>query len=106
MNVLKRLKKLFVFTPRADVESWIYVQCDRCGEIIAARINLRNDLSIVYEEEGGEDHYICRKVLIGSGLCFQQIEIELTYNSNRTLVEKSIKGGKFLSEEDTNKQRT
>jgi hypothetical protein len=67
------------------------VRCDRCGEIIEGRVNLNNDLSL--DDEGG---YHVRKVLMGSNLCFQQIEVELKFDASRQLLEKQINGGKFV----------
>jgi hypothetical protein len=80
----------------------IEVKCDRCGEIVRTRINLYNDLSLVYaDEEGasGQAGYICNKSLMGSGQCFQRIQVELRFNENRKLVEKQIQGGRFLEEQ-------
>lgn len=69
------------------------VRCDRCGETLEGRVNLSNDLSM--DDEGG---YHARKVLMGSGLCFQQIEVELKFDASRRLLEKQINGGKFVDE--------
>ena len=69
------------------------VCCDRCGETIEGRINLSNDLSM--DDEGG---YRVRKVLMGSNLCFQQIEVELKFDAERQLQEKQVNGGKFVDE--------
>jgi hypothetical protein len=87
------LKKLFgggVPSVGSDVYTFT-VRCDRCGEIIEGRVNLANELSM--DDEGG---YLIRKVLIGSGRCFQQIEVTLRYNATRQLQEKEISGGKFV----------
>jgi hypothetical protein len=67
------------------------VRCGRCGETIEGRVNLNNDLSL--DDEGG---YRVRKVLMGSGRCFQQIEVTLHYDSARQLQDKEIIGGKFV----------
>ena len=69
------------------------VRCERCGETIEGRINLSNDLSL--DDEGG---YRVRKVLMGSNLCFQQIEVELKFDAARNLQEKQVNGGKFVDE--------
>jgi len=66
------------------------VTCDRCGETIAGKVNLNNDLSL--SDEGG---YHVRKVLMGSGHCFQQIEVEFRFSSGKELTDQQIKGGKF-----------
>jgi hypothetical protein len=74
----------------------IRVQCNRCGEILTARVNIGNDLSVEYDGSGNPQSYTCRKVLQGNGRCFQSIEVLLTFNARRTLQDKEIHGGKFL----------
>ena len=69
------------------------IKCNRCGEIIAGRVDLDNDLSLMDEGEG----YIVRKGLIGGNRCFQQIEVELNFDSSRQLREKNISGGEFVN---------
>ena len=69
----------------------IYVICDRCGETIEGRINLKNDLSL--DDVGG---YRVRKVLMGSSRCFQQVEVVLKFDPSRRLLEKLVSGGKFV----------
>ena len=67
------------------------VQCDRCGEIVEGKINMSNDLSMA---DGGG--YRVRKVLMGSGRCFQQVEVTLKFDGSRKLQDKHISGGKFV----------
>ena len=88
------LKNLFGGTP-AKPEKHYYtfnVKCKRCGEIIEGRVDLDNDLSLNDEGNG----YIVRKGLIGGNRCFQQIEVELNFDSSRQLMEKTITGGTFV----------
>jgi hypothetical protein len=86
------LKKLFGGDASSSSEFYTFnVRCDRCGETIEGRVNLANDLSM--NDESG---YLVRKVLMGSGRCFQQIEVTLHYDSARQLQEKEISGGKFI----------
>jgi hypothetical protein len=89
------LKKLFPTSsgPASNVYSFA-VKCDRCGEVIEGRVNLNNDLSVEYE--GSNSVYFVRKVLMGNGLCFQQIEVELKFNTPRKLLEKHATGGQFV----------
>ncbi len=89
-------KKLFPGAP-AQPSSRFYafaVQCSRCGENIEGHINLNNDLSAEYE--GDRLLYHVRKVLMGSGLCFQQIEVELSFDASRHITDRRITGGHFL----------
>jgi hypothetical protein len=90
MGFLKNL-----FSP-AKPENRYYtfnVKCRRCGELIEGRLDLNNDLSLNDEGNG----YLVRKTLIGSNRCFQQIHVELNFNSSRQITEKTITGGEFVS---------
>jgi len=71
------------------------VKCNRCGEIIEGRVDLDNDLSLEYE--GDQAIYFVRKGLIGNNRCFQQIEVELKFNSSRQLLEQQVAGGQFVN---------
>ena len=90
------LRKLFSGTPaKPDKNYYIFhVKCNRCGEIIEGRIDLDNDLSVEYEED--QEVFHVRKGLIGTNRCFQQIEVELKFNSSRELMEKDAQGGTFV----------
>ena len=77
---------------------WVYVQCNRCNEKLRTHVNLNNDLSIRYGESDSDDTYFTRKTIIGRNLCFQAIEVELTFDRNRNLIDKQIQGGRFISE--------
>ena len=74
------------------------VQCSRCGEILTARVNMANDLSVEYSPSGAPQFYSCRKVLMGTGRCFQSVEVLLKFDSRRNLQEKEIHGGKFVED--------
>jgi len=88
------LKNLFGGTPAKPEKHYhtFNVKCKRCGEIIEGRVDLDNDLSLNDEGNG----YIVRKGLIGGNRCFQQIEVELNFDSSRQLTEKTITGGTFV----------
>ena len=88
------LKKLFnPELPKPEKHYYTFqVKCRRCGEVIDGRIDLDNDLSLNDEGNG----YIVRKGLMGGNRCFQQIEVELNFNSSRQLQEKTITGGTFV----------
>ena len=88
------LKNLFGGSPgKPEKKYYVFqVKCKRCGEIIEGRVDLDNDLSL--NDEG--DGYIVRKGLMGANRCFQQIEVELKFDSSRQLQEKTITGGTFV----------
>ena len=68
------------------------IKCNRCGEIIAGRVDLDNDLSL--SDEGNS--YIVRKGLIGNNRCFQRIEVEIQFTSDHKLIEQQAQGGTFV----------
>lgn len=74
------------------------VKCGRCGEILTARVNLANDLSVEYGPSGAPQSYSCRKVLQGGGRCFQQVEVVLMFDSQRVVQDREIHGGAFVEE--------
>jgi len=89
------LKKLFGgFESKPEKRYYTFsVKCNRCGEVIEGRVDLDNDLSLDYEDGGTV--YFVRKGLIGDNRCFQQIEVEMKFTSNRELIEKQATGGQF-----------
>jgi hypothetical protein len=90
------LKKLFSSPPSNPGKFYDFsVKCKRCGEIIHGQVNVNNDPSVEYDEQG-KPYYICRKVLIGDKLCFQQIEVNFKFNEQRGLLDRQISGGEFV----------
>ena len=98
MGILNKLLSQFSSPSKADSDAlWVAVKCKRCGEVTRARIDLRNDLSIQYDEAGGMPTYFCRKVLMSEGgHCFQRMEVALTFDPNRKLVNREVNGGEFV----------
>jgi hypothetical protein len=101
MTFLKKLGSLFSSPGVSSKEEyWLYARCTACGEKLRIRINLYNDLSINYGEKDSQNTYVCRKMLVGNQRCFRRIEIKLTYNVNRKLIDREIIGGEFISAEE------
>lgn len=101
MSFLKKLSKLFTDSNTgSDAAYWIYARCSRCGEKIRSRVDIANDLSIRYGDRDSDTTYFTRKVLIGEQRCYQSIEVELTFNQGKKIIDRRIKGGEFISEAD------
>lgn len=95
MNLFKNL-----FTSRQSNRGKFYnfsVKCKRCGEIIHGQVNVNNDPSVEYDENG-KPYFMCRKVLVGNKMCFQQIEAIFKFNEMRGLLNRQITGGEFVDE--------
>ncbi len=97
MEFLKKIgQALFPTTGSKEAPNYIiYARCNRCQEVLTARVNLYNDLSL--RDDGG---YTSRKVLIGSNRCFQQIEVILHFDAKRALTKREITGGTFITEDE------
>lgn len=91
------LKKLFSGGDAKPEKRYytFHVKCNRCGEVIEGRVDLDNDLSLDYE--GDSTVYFVRKGLIGQNRCFQQIEVEMKFTSDRELIEQKVTGGEFVN---------
>jgi hypothetical protein len=96
-NPMNLLKKLFGGSSAQSGQRYytFSVRCSRCGEVIIGRVDLNNDLSVEYEEGG--DVFHAHKILIGENRCFQRIEVDLKFRSNRELLEQHVSGGQFIS---------
>jgi DNA-directed RNA polymerase subunit N (RpoN/RPB10) len=92
MNIIK---KLFSSPNRNGSFYFFSVKCLRCGETIHGQVDLRNEPSLV-SDDNGKPVYICRKVLIGNQHCFQQIEVLIYFDGDRRLIEQKIVGGSFI----------
>jgi hypothetical protein len=100
MGIFKKFSSLFSSGTKSGDTLWLAVKCKRCGEIIRARVNLNNDLSPNYEEGQTDPTYFCRKVIIGDQGCFQRIEVELSFDAHRQIIERKITGGYFVDSQE------
>ena len=62
--------------------------------------NLHSDLSIQYGKTDKENVYFVRKQLLGRELCFNPINVELTFDNKRILIDQQISGGRFITEDE------
>jgi hypothetical protein len=77
----------------------IYVRCRRCGEPLKGRVDMRNEPSLAEDS----DNWVVRKGLMGSGenLCFQTVEVILTFDpQKRHIVDSEVIGGTLITAEE------
>lgn len=79
-----------------------FLRCDKCGEIIRVRLDRRNDFEQQFSESGGDDPigYRVRKDVMGGGNCFKMLQLEVQFDRSYREVEKSVRGGRFVSKEE------
>ncbi len=90
-------KNLFSPPRRTGTYYPFSVKCKRCGETIQGQVNVNNEPSLELDEKG-KPFFICRKVLIGNGHCFQQIEVVFKFDEGRQVLERTIHGGEFVED--------
>jgi len=107
MGFLKKLASLFSGPagPRGENIQYVYVQCQACGEPLALRVNLGNDLSPEWSNTSASgsdqpDFYACHKTVIGRERCYRPIEVYLTFNRQKRLESQQATGGTILIEEE------
>jgi len=94
MGFLDSIKSMFA--PREDSNAlWLYVKCKRCGTPLAVRVDLRNELSIDYENGG----YVLRKEMMDSK-CFTLMRAELRLDAKRKVVEQKLDLGDLITKEE------
>jgi hypothetical protein len=96
MGFFDRLKRIFSPSGPAARYHHFQVRCNRCGEILEGRLDQYNDPSLEFEDN--KTIYFCRKVLMGSGPCFQQVETTFKFDESRNILEKEVSGGEFVEE--------
>ena len=94
MSILSKITKFFSPAGPSSRYFQFQVKCKRCGEIIEGRVDLYNDPSLDYD--GKKPVYFCRKVVMGSGHCYQQVEVTFKFDENRNVLEQTAVGGDLL----------
>ena len=97
------LRRLFSRSPgrEADNALWLHVQCDRCDEVIAVRVDRRYDLASNLLDPGEEGPaYTVHKDVVGES-CFRRIGVTLGFDRRFNIVEQDIQGGRLQSESES-----
>ncbi len=76
----------------------IYVMSHRCHEPVAGQVDLLSELSRTENDVG----FYTRKVLhtTGETRCFDQVELELWFDSRKKLERYEVSGGRWLEAEE------
>ncbi len=93
------LKKLFGGASdgveRDNRAAYFYVQPHRCEDVLRVRIDMNNDLSLTDDNSS----YWVRKLVSSSNYKCNQVELTLTFDTNRRLIDSQIQGGTMVDRE-------
>ncbi len=73
-----------------------YAQCDKCGAVVDARADRRNDLSRQFE---GESAFVWRKGIMDDH-CFQLMRAEVHFDERYNVLSQELSGGRFITKEE------
>ena len=99
---MRWLRRLFTRRPRQDSATalWLYVACGRCGEAIGVRADRRYDLVSEMRDPGeAGPAYTLHKDIVGVR-CFQRIAVDVAFDHRLQTINRSISGGRWLTEEE------
>ena len=78
------------------------VECDRCGEVIAVRIDRDHEVQPQYAQDAEEgdhpDEWLLHKEVVGAQ-CQNLIRFTIAFGGDQCLVSSSIDGGRFVQPE-------
>jgi hypothetical protein len=97
MNFLRRLFG-GAARPEPDNALYLYVQCERCGEVLRVRVDTRNELTPEYGDMEASA-YVLRKEMMDSK-CFRLMYATIHFDGRRRELSREIEGGKFISREE------
>lgn len=75
----------------------LYFKCTKCGEVIAIRVDKRNDLN---REDGGPGPLLLRKEVMGRKRCFELIRAEIWFDANYAILQADVEGGSLVSQDE------
>jgi hypothetical protein len=79
---------------------YLYIECERCKDTVAVRVNRRNELSQEFNPSTGTVTSFRYQKGIVDQRCFRPIHVTLTFDSNQREEMRDIAGGRFLSREE------
>lgn len=93
MNWLRKLLGLSGTTAPREEKGvvTVYVRCTRCGAIMPVRIRTSSDIS-----RDDDDAPFVRKI-VTDATCYARMEMELRFDPAYRIVERSVKGGEFVT---------
>lgn len=84
---------------------YVYVQCNRCKDVVRVRINVANEVSELGEESDEGDtelrasgaRYAVRKGVVDSK-CFRPMTLMMHFDGRRRELDRGVEGGTIVDE--------
>ncbi|MCC7371091.1 MAG: hypothetical protein IT306_21935 [Chloroflexi bacterium] len=111
MGLVDALKSMFGFgsaNGSVDRGVYVYVQCNRCQDVVRVRINMSSEVSEISEQpEDDEDigalangnaKYIVSKGVVDSK-CFRPMKLRVLFDGRRKQIDQSVDGGTIVDQD-------
>ncbi len=72
---------------------FVYIRCDRCGEVVPLRLRKTDEMA--RSEEEGYDYFV-QKIVMGTQ-CFARMDTRLEFDRRHEIVNSSIQGGSLIT---------
>jgi hypothetical protein len=110
VGLLDALKGMFGFgssNGSVDRGVYLYVQCNRCQDVVRVRINMSSEVSEISDEpEDDEDlgglaagnaKYVISKGVVDSK-CFRPMKLRVLFDGRRRQVDQAVDGGTVVDQ--------
>ena len=100
MGFFDKIKDMFTPSSDSDIVN-IYVIYNKCGNEMRVVLRKGYDIQRIYDENK-EGKYQVSKVIV-CDKCYNNVVIDVMFDRNYNIVNKSIENGEFLTEEEFTK---
>jgi len=110
VGLMDALKGMFGFggsNGSVDRGVYVYVQCNRCQDVVRVRINMSSEVSEISDEPDddedlsgmayGGSKYIVSKGVVDSK-CFRPMKLRILFDSRRKQVDQAVDGGAVVDQ--------
>lgn len=110
MGLMDALKSMFGFggsNGSVDRGVYLYVQCQRCQDVVRVRINMSSEASEISDEpEDDEDlaglEYGGAKYIVSKGVvdakCFRPMKLRVLFDNRRKQLDQAVDGGAVVDQ--------
>lgn len=111
MGLIDALKSMFGFgssNGSVDRGLYVYVQCNRCKDVVRVRISMTSEVSEISElPDDDEDmgglamgnaKYIVSKGVVDSK-CFRKMQLRVLFDGRRKQIDQAVEGGTIVDQE-------
>lgn len=113
MGIFEKIKELFSgsgqgpkavggYTRHDGQGLYVYIRCDRCGEVIPLRLRKTDEMA--RSEEPGYEFFV-QKLVMGNQ-CFNRMDSRIEFDRRHEVLHSDIKGGSLVTVQEYEQLRS